>query len=212
MSSGNRLDRRRSLMLPCGQTKVFKRRLETEAVNTAIQILVDGSYSMGEDGSMLACSAAHVITDAIWETPGVAISTAVFPWETTGSVDDIGIITPWGAKPKASKGYAYSAGGTPTGQAVAWATVQLMQRDETRKLMIICTDGAPNYLPTALTNIEQAKQLGIEVFGIGIGVDQYSLAQFAAMFGKKGTLITSVADLPKALIEILENALVPNGR
>lgn len=93
-------------------------------------------------------------------------------------------------------------GGTPMAGAIWYAALQLLQQKEERKMLVVCTDGAPDRVEDVRYIVDRAQASGIEVIGIGIGTPAV-LGLFPT-----ATVIRDVMDLKKALFEIAKRALL----
>lgn len=154
--------------IPFGETAVFRHDTEVDGVNTAIVVVLDRSGSMNGTSIETAREAALAVAHAVEQIPDVAVSVGAFP----GHKSDVLPIMDFGEKTRATAG-RFSAinadGGTPMTEAIWWGMEVLLYRQETRKLLFVVTDGAPNNAFSTKKAIEVAERCGIECFGIGIG-------------------------------------------
>lgn len=65
----------------------------------------------------------------------------------------------------------YANGGTPMGRAMKTAADVLLRRPETRKVMLIISDGAPDDQRQTNAVATVLRKMGVEVYGFGIGSD-----------------------------------------
>lgn len=93
-------------------------------------------------------------------------------------------------------------GGTPMAGAIWYAALQLLQQKEERKMLVVCTDGAPDRVEDVRYIVGRAQASGIEVIGIGIGTPAV-LGLFPT-----ASVIRDVMDLKMALFEIAKRALL----
>ena len=179
-----------------GNDDVYRQRSEAPDVDTAVQIVVDASSSMG--GGVMTCAAVTAI--ALCHTlDGIGCETEVITFD-----GDVGYM-PKKEKERmnAEGGYGYRqysryysmclvahksfdepfkrakvslgnmewmpSGGTPTGDALMVAYPRLLKRNAQRKILLLVTDGAANNLTLAKYAINKIKSLDVEVAGIGIG-------------------------------------------
>jgi nitric oxide reductase activation protein len=78
-----------------------------------------------------------------------------------------------------------------------------MRTGKPRKILAVATDGCPNNLNAANAVIEELREVGIEVVGIGIRCEAA-----VALFGADNSRnIESIAELPGAIFEILSPRL-----
>lgn len=180
--------------------RVFQKVKEGIKIDTAIMMLVDISTSMNASDVQLACDAALATTLA-FDRPGVKTAVAAFPY----GAGQCAAVKSWDMRPAAAiPAYKHlkANGGTPMAEAMLLAGIELMKRSEKRKILFVNTDGDPNNADQARWVIDIARKGGIQVMGLGIDADA------AAVFGKSNSRrISSIAELPSAMIGMLESAM-----
>ena len=198
--SGRRIDQRVLCRLPVGDTRIFRRREERAAVNTAVLLLLDRSSSMTNRMS-LAAEATLAVTDALYAIPGVSICSAAFP----GPQGAVIPLTPFGIAPTQTlKKYGIEAnGGTPLAHALGWTAVQFAIRQEPRKILVVATDGAPANPERVRTYLERLAEHGVEQMAIGIMDDGA-----CGCFFRNHTIIQNIEDLPHAMFDMLKQTLI----
>ena len=94
--------------------------------------------------------------------------------------------------------------------AIDYAGKRLMSRDETRKILIVFSDGQPaDSVDTAClyastkANVERLEKMGVEVLGIGIQSDAVK------HFYKRFHVLNDVSDLPRFVMSQLKGMLTP---
>lgn len=196
---GRRIDQRVLCRLPVGDTRIFRRREEKTAVNTAVIILLDRSGSMNSRMS-LAAEATLAVTDALHTVPGVSVCSAAFP----GQMATVIPLTPFGVAPAQTlKKYGVVAdGGTPLAHALGWAAVQFALRQEPRKILVVATDGAPSDPERVRTYLERLADQGVEQMAVGIMDDGA-----CGWYFKNHKTIQNIHELPNALFDMLKDAL-----
>lgn len=155
--------------------EIFVEEDEGIDINAAISIVIDRSGSM----SSLIRSAANaaLATTLAYDVQGIETQVSVFP--VTGNVageyeEGVAVIKRWGEKPRALAsriGSIGTTGGTPMAEAVMFAASDILRKDESLKLIIVVTDGDPNDELATAQVLHAARQAGIVVVGLGIGVD-----------------------------------------
>ena len=203
VSEGGRLRRDRLYRVVSGLFDVFERRSRSEAINTAVDVMFDVSYSMGTTGVRNARETA------------IMLSTLLDRWNVRSHVMSfdhrITVLKNWSDSPKmlASRILAGEhEGGTSMGAVLNVAIRALSPRPEERKIALIVTDGCPN-TPTALNvAISTAKRFGIEVRIVLIGdVDpdwfRGTCANEAAGIGHAA----SISEIPVAVFAAMRDAL-----
>lgn len=174
--SGRRLSFTHLSRLALGDARVFEKRAEKKAPNTAVHVLLDLSGSMGLKGGDLATRASLGLVMALEGIRGVNPGFTVYPGTACG-VSDLSscCVLPHGHKTFELKpdelGGIESWGGTPTVQALTAAGLSLAACKEERKFVILMTDG--RVCETACRQlIEELEASGIRTFGIQIGEDR----------------------------------------
>jgi hypothetical protein len=192
-----RFDRRRYVPAMNGSEAVFKRRWETEGLNTALSLVIDLSGSMGggEGSSLgLAVDAAYAIADAA-EKARCPVEILGFSDVFGGSqpaarLPDMGGTQEWTGA--GSGGYALvvakkfnaklatcaanigklkwiKTGGTPDYPCVHTAAMRLSARPEQRKILMVLTDGC-GYGDMADLSLAAEELMGVTIIGIGINM------------------------------------------
>jgi len=205
--SGNRIDGRKLSRLSQGDSRVFERRSHKQAPNTAIDLLVDGSTSMGDlaPGSVfslmnLAMESALALALALEGISGVNPAVTRFPHSHNG---DVVSLLKHGEKVRlnAPKFSSVTTGYTPLHEALWYAALSVMSTREDRKVIMVLTDGQPDDVDAAKAIIKRIEATGIELFGIGICFDTSHL--FA-----RSILINDVSDLRSELFRISRDLLL----
>lgn len=204
---GRLVDHRVLHRLPTGDPRVFRRKDEKTAINTAILVLLDRSGSMGGGTGRieLARKTVMALADALGTVPGVSVATAAFP----GTGDRVVSLTRFGqsvAKSKANYGISAN-GGTPLDQSLGWVRAQMAIRQEPRKIVLVATDGQPRDPMTTKTMIQKLEVEGVEMMGLGImdhGVTSH--------YFRKNKTISSLSELPEAVFGMLKDALTESNQ
>ena len=170
---GRRLNVKRLVRAPCGETRVFlNRTLELEH-NTNVQLLVDASSSMLtsdnsdssriEDANKVALILAKALDKlenvdrAVYYFPGISSETAVAlrKDEPLGQTQ----MARFDQKPR---------GSTPLAQAMWQAFENMKFTDKERNVLLVITDGMPDSVNNVKDCFEFAEKHNIEVYGISI--------------------------------------------
>lgn len=163
--SGGRLDCRLLSAVRLGRPDVFIRRDDGEEIDTAVSILLDGSGSMEHQWAG-ALSAAYAVMDVMRQF-SVPTALDVFGGDSTYNMH--GHDQPWvGMREQPFK---MPDGGTPTAHALDVAASVLLRRAESRKIVILVTDGAPNGQSEAIAVAREARLSGVEVAHVFLGSD-----------------------------------------
>lgn len=166
-TSGVKLSVPNMARLATWNLRVFEKRTERKAVNTAVNILLDmsGSMSLAQE---TAIRAALALTMCLTTFKHVNPALSVF-----GGTKSVHTVLPHGQRllRKAEDTIARlkAFGGTPLAEAMLSGTIALSQTREERKVMIVVTDGIPDDIPPTISLIEKLQKSGVIVIGIGIG-------------------------------------------
>lgn len=96
-----------------------------------------------------------------------------------------------------------ASGGTPLAPALWWVLQNICQLSETRKIVLVITDGMPDNLSTAKVAIKTMQKIGIEVYGIGI-----SMEAVKDMLPGKSCVINGISELAPAMFGLLQKTLL----
>ncbi len=197
---GRLVDHRTLHRLLAGDPRVFRRKEEKRAINTAVIVLLDRSGSMSGPRMELARKTVLALADVLGTIPGISVSTGAFPGKDGAVVS----MTPFGRTATQTKdNYAMTAiGGTPLAQALGWARVQMAVRQEQRKILLIATDGQPSNPGLVRALLERLEAEGVELMGLGI-LDQGTTRHYFA----KHRTVQSLNELPAAVFELFQEAL-----
>lgn len=166
--SGMKLSTANMSRLATCDLRVFEKRSEKKAVNSAVHILLDMSGSMCRSEEV-AIRASLALTSCLMTFPHVNPALSVFP----GVSEPVECIVPHGQKllRKSESAIAsmYASGGTPLAQGLLSSAIALSQTREDRKVLIVVTDGMPDDYDVAYALIKKLKAGGVVMIGIGIG-------------------------------------------
>lgn len=203
VSVGHRLDSRVLTRLRICDTRVFTRKEEKRAVNTAVCMLLDSSGSMGNTTILnkmgIASRACFVAAEALFSIPGVRTAIATFK----GHDNHVFPMVNFGEKPDHSRFNITGSGGTRLGHALWWAWGELSLRRETRKICIAFSDGDTGDGPVTQAAIKRMREAGIEV--IGIGIQDNSIRHYLP---DNHRIIKNLDQFTPALLELLREKLV----
>lgn len=185
-----------------GNPKIFEVRSSQVRPNTALHLLVDLSGSMCHGEDAIALDAALALTLALEQINGVSQAVSVFPGLLGKSSKITGVLKHGEKVAKRAGAFVQSARGrTPMTEALWFGTADLLARPESRKVLIVLTDGDPDHRTTALSLISKIERAGIELIGIGIQQDVNHLFTAAIR-------IDNVANLKQELFRVAEQLFV----
>lgn len=177
--SGNRIDGRKLTRLMQGDSRVFEHRNHRQTPNTAVHLLVDGSYSMTavydpnnptHRRINLAMESAVALALALEGISGVNPAVTRFPFGDTNNVVPL-LKHGQKVRPNAAVFSAVAHGDTPLDSALWYAASSVLATREERKVIMVLTDGEPDDKRSAKAVIHRCEATGIEVVGIGIAFD-----------------------------------------
>jgi uncharacterized protein YegL len=185
-------------MQAIGDMKVFKTKPLKQGRSMAIQVLLDRSSSMEGERMKVAKEVAIATGAALSRMPGIKPALAVFPGYRESYAT---AVLPFGGNLRAARSSMQSleaSGGTPLGQALEAVRPGMLAQMADRRIAIVITDGKPSSRPVAEMALEEFKANGIEVCGIGIGVDIAGLIPWSVA-------ISEVSHLPSALTKLFKD-------
>ena len=205
-TSGRKLAPTRLARMAFGDARIFRRRQETARVHTAVAILLDASGSMYSDAggrcrSDIANPAAFALHHALVGIEGVAVLSAAFHFKDVDT-PPVQLLVDFKEKPKSAAFNLNPDGGTPTADALWFARAVLLQRPETRRLILLLTDGYPNDPDATRAATARCLRDGIEIVALGLGTDA------VRHYWPKHQVLTEVGELPQALFAAMEKVLV----
>ena len=198
-----RLDTRNLHKVAAHDPRLFLRHIQRPGINTAVHILLDCSGSMRKRID-LAVQATYAVAKALEQT-GINVGVTAFPAEYTEH-------TMWNSvKPLVRHGqkmhthFSMAAGGqTPLGPALWWVLQQMLPLPESRKLILIMTDGEPDCHQATADAMHMAARIGVELYGIGI-----MSAAVQGLLPHTSTAIGELPELAPAMFGLLRTALLP---
>ncbi|MDD3311528.1 hypothetical protein [Pseudodesulfovibrio sp.] len=91
----------------------------------------------------------------------------------------------------------------PLGEALWWVLQQVYPLPESRKIILILTDGDPDSFNVAFNAIEEGRRFGIEIYGLGIMSEAIS-----KLLPDHSRTISDLSELAPAMFAMLRGALV----
>jgi cobalamin biosynthesis protein CobT len=207
--TGRRIDTRRLCRFEAGDARIFVREVAGLKTDTAVQILVDRSGSMGSSCAKgktriarpieVARASCYATALALQQVPGVRVAAAAFP----GNGDhEVMVMAQFAERIDRQAGRFASLeakGGTPMAEAMLWAAGELLAQREARRILLVTTDGAyDEALGQAM--VARLERAGIEALGIGIHCDVSSIFV-------RSRRIAAIGELPAAMFELLLEAI-----
>jgi hypothetical protein len=182
-----------------GDTRIFAKKRIANGIEAAATLLVDSSYSM-KDRLQPALEVTLAFSLAL-QRLGVRTKVVRFPASDSILLETL---QQFGESPRrcTERCRGISAdGGTPIGAATAIETELLLQENRLKNFLAIVTDDDPGDPDTYLAALAQARDLDVQVVGVGIGCD---ISQWIP----ESVSITSVDQLPDALSALFRSNVV----
>ena len=208
-NSGRRIQVSRLSRLTTGSTKIFERREEVPAIDTAVSLLLDLSGSVGKADDM-AIRAALALIYAMQSIPKTKAALTVFPGCIGQRGEACVTMIPFGSKPEKYAhgiGSLTSGGSTPLAETLVQTCVELSKRHEHRKIIIVVTDGCIN--ENARTMLAKVAKSGMTLVGIGVG--QHLASNFFSEAFPISAVIKDFSELQNALMNISKQVLLHNN-
>lgn len=195
--TGKKIATSQLVKMAFGDPKLFKKKVDTFATNTAVVIMCDYSGSMCGEREEVSRPAAFALHNTLYGLRDVVVSTMGF------NEREIHDIVDFEKKPKSGCFNHGSTGGTPMDLALWAARSRLLARPEKRKILLLLTDGEGGNTKKAT---ESCVNNGIEIAAIGImhhGVKNH---------WPNHKIIDRIEDLPAAMFSVMATLLESKKR
>lgn len=194
---GRRISATSVARLAVWNTRVFEKRREVKAADTALHVLLDLSGSMQRDVH-LARRAALTLTAALIGLPHVNPALSTF-----NGMNYFCPIVPHGCGSLftyAGRIGLMSAGGyTPLHMALLAAGISLSRTKEEKKAVLVVTDGFPSNRMGAVQVARALRASGVRIYGLGIATDDSpDVEEIFDVY----VSIRSISDIEAALLKI----------
>lgn len=187
----------------CGSSRIFERRVEARAVDTAVHVLLDLSGSMYSREND-AIAAAVAITATMMRIPHVNPALSVLMNTSFIPVVRHGVRNIENVRP--AIGLLRAEGGTPMADCISKAACALARARANRHILMVITDGKPS-LPEQTQNlIQRLEAEGVFVLGIGVELDRDDLNMLRTLF-RNFVHADELTDLPDKLFESARQVL-----
>ena len=207
-----RLDTHRIHRLTVGDTRLFLRPGERHGLHTAVHILLDCSGSMSGRPMELAGQACFAVASALHAIPGISVAVTAFPGDQTPpdtmQARHRCTVAPL-LRPQEKLHSRFSvsaAGSTPMAEALWWVIQQLHPLPESRKIILIISDGEPDSHEAAIAALQTATANGCETYGIGLNTQAIH-----KLLPGHSRSISQITELAENMFALLHQALLPQG-
>ncbi len=200
-----KLNPRKLYSVPLGNGHVFTRHIPARLMSTALHLLIDRSGSTTSYAHEIAVS-AYAVAHAAAGIRGVNVGMTVFPVSNTGEHGTnqpcVATLIRHGQMVPSHLDFG-SEGLTPLAEATWHVLPILMKQREPRKILLVFTDGQPDSEDKAKAALHDADALGIETYGVS-----FRSTSITDLIGAgRSTVISDIAELPKALSDMLVSVL-----
>lgn len=197
-TSRGKLDPRKVYRLNVNNPRVFYRKEERLKFNAQVVILADCSGSMQGQRKEMASISTYALARSLRKIPGIRTDvyyySAVTFERALSQSDHISRFSRMQA-----------SGGTPTGSAVENALSFFNYWDDSRKIILLVTDGEAQDMEYLRYVLQVAARNNVEVFGVGI--DCGAIEEVSEQI-KDCKVIKHIRELPAAMFAMLRKALV----
>ena len=192
-------------------TRVFRKKVESDVLDAAVTILVDCSGSMRGPKYVNAIDSAILLNSALSQRLHIPVEVLGFtdPARQTylvakqfdEKVSDNHILNAFGV-------FSHRMSNNADGEAILWAYHRLRPRKEKRKVLIVLSDGSPcggpggniiDYTKAVIEQIEQSEDVHI----VGIGIEDDSVRSFYS----RTVVINDSNELSEKLLEVCRRDL-----
>ncbi|WP_020585432.1 VWA domain-containing protein [Desulfobacter curvatus] len=210
ISRKGRLDNRQLHKVAISDPRMFIKPEERQGFNTAVHILIDCSSSMRRRMA-LTTQSCYALAKALGSIKDVNVGVTAFPADPPKihgcrnfEIPAVCPVIKHGARIH-SRFHTRASGCTPMGEAIWWVLQQMVPLTESRKIILILSDGSPDYLSNTVEAINQGKKLGFEFYGIGI--DARSIE---SILPNSSRSINNLSELAPAMFRIMKTVFSKN--
>ncbi len=197
------LDCHRLYGVAVSDPRLFRRSQPKPAINTAVHLILDASGSMHKRMT-LAGQACLALAQAL-EQAGVSVGITAFRGRDGGKLHGEPLVIPLlrhGERVKSITMLETPGGSTPLAEALWWVLPRLAACRETRKIVIIVTDGVPDSADQTTDAVAALEKIGLEVYALGI-----RSSRIGALFPNKSASVATLKEIPQAIFGLVDKAL-----
>lgn len=187
--------------LAVGDSRIFRRNVEKRGVNTEVVIAVDMSGSMEKnDKALMASKALYAVIYSLRKIPGLRSSVIGFFDESV-----LHILRP--SDRVTPRMRITASGGTLCGEALRFAMQNFSRLPDSRKIVLMLTDGDTANSVYFEQIIRRARRAGVEFLGIGIQDDDIG----KYLQPEECCVIDDLRQLAPEMFRLLQGKLVGSG-
>jgi cobaltochelatase CobT len=188
-------------MATSGEAKIFSKKTEQFAANTAVVILCDYSGSMWGEREMVAKPATFALHTSLYGLRDVVCCSLGFQGDIRNG-QDVAVLVGFERKPTSEMFNQKCDNGTPLAEGLWAARALLLERREPRKILLVLTDGEPNEFEPTRQAVKAIEAAGIDLAAIGI---QSSAAKH---YFSNSCEVDNLAELPAKLFSVMDAMLI----
>lgn len=200
---------------PIYSQEVFRKKVQRLDVDTAVTVLCDFSGSMSGNKYVHAAKAGIMLNEAVAKI-GVPIELLGFSESREGPIHAVmkSFSEVRVSEPELRNRYAIASnwmGQNSDGESIVWAYTRLIKREESRKVLIVLSDGSPaayngshgaewNYTKKVVEHIQD--KTPVEIYGVGI------MDSNVKQFYKDYKIITKSEELEDLLLGLVKTKIL----
>ena len=207
---GSRIDKKQLTQGAAGFTShIFSKETKGEGLSTAIYGLFDYSGSMNAN-IVKGCSSGLIACEGIMNGLGEILDEYEVPYEFSAFSDEFMTFKSFDSDGDMLRRKRVSpdiSGGTVTGAATQLALSRLACRNESRKLLLIVTDGDTCDVDLLVSCYNEAKYMGIEVASVMLGEMIPSIKALSSRTKMKAITTNQVLGLGRFVVNQIKSAI-----
>jgi len=194
-------------------SRIFKKRVTSDVLNTSVLVLVDWSGSMSGTKAAHACDAAVLINEVfskVLKMPLAVVSHAFYDKPSYGIIKDFDTPASSDMIRERFSDFTHYMSGNDDHDALLFAYRKISGRKSKRRIIIALSDGAPadgadgcdvfNALKETAKSIEESHR--VELYGLGIMDDNVK------HFYQRNSVLKNADELEARLLDLLSNMVL----
>lgn len=185
-NSGNRMNSSRLGSVATGNFNIFEKTDEADGINTAVMLVADFSGSMfyrgySRNAGGKYCKLYSTYCNALLMEVGAALSKNDVPFGIATYGDAIAdfkaFTTPWKTV-KSMVPCVTQMGSTATAEALHHSIFALSKRMESKRVIVLVTDGEPNSCQATISQMIEAKHSGIHLVVLYLAAEKTKFMEY----------------------------------
>jgi cobalamin biosynthesis protein CobT len=199
-----------------GEDRMFKRKHESDILDTCVEVVVDYSGSMCGEETVLTYEGTRLLCHAL-QVLGIPCEINMFSTIRHGT--DVMTVKHFDERindekllDRCERAAANMSGNNDSG-AVLFCYDRVRQRPEKRKIMLVLSDGQPacgivDNPEEALQHVVKEIEASPDVEIMGLGVGPYAAVQY---YYAQHVSVNDIEQMPTALIDLIANKMLANN-